>query len=109
MTLENYKELQSYCLDLLVIAGIVEIGQVNADGSVVMNFTHSGVELSQGIIQLLRSAKDPQVKDTLIALLDSSELSDNHPEIIDLTKWRRKTKIEQKTESKPAPHRLFDI
>lgn len=80
MTLENYKALQSYAVDLLVKSGMAGSGIVDADGSVVVSFLIDEGE-SQRLASLLRSIPDGVVRDTIVALLESPSIeTESKPE-----------------------------
>ena len=83
-----YKKRASYCIDLLVLAGLLRWGIVHEDGTIESMATCLGKDIGESVGQLLRAGEDDYVRRILIAILCSE---------------RRKTDgvLESKPESMP--------
>lgn len=79
MTLANYRELVSFCCDLLIAARIAESSRVNADGSAEIIMTGLGRRVGDDLAILLRAADDDMVRSVLQMLLEGKK-SDVEPE-----------------------------
>lgn len=69
MTRLGYNERASYCIDLLVLAGLLRWGIVHKDGTIESMATCLGKEEGESIGQLLRAGEDDMVRGILIAIL----------------------------------------
>lgn len=69
MTRPGYNERASYCIDLLVLAGLLRWGMVHEDGTIESMATCLGKEEGEAIGQLLRAGEDDLVRRIMIAIL----------------------------------------
>lgn len=70
MTSGNYRELQSFCVDLLVRAGVLSWGRVNTDCSVDVEFLDHQQALAVRSM-VAECCRDARVRDEILAILDA--------------------------------------
>ena len=79
VTIANYRQLVSFCCDLLISAQLAESSVVNSDGSASIIMTDLGRRVGDDLATILRAADNDMVRSVLQALL-GGEKSEVEPE-----------------------------